>query len=281
MSLPSRLAYHVIYDDSLECALHYAYKNGWNGIVPDLGVPQFSPEKLPLEKRTDLGKLSQELSIEWGFHAPGDDVSLFTTYPPIRKGILNYFKQIIDLARDLSPTSTNVVIHAGSPPSFRKAGTREDDFRLKYQNEYLEVFKEIINTLLKYAHPDVEIVIENHSWTQIIREVILPLIPKGLKLCLDIPKLFNAEGETNVHDWEVFKKHSEAISVIHIHDWNPHLGSHQVVGEGVINFQPILQFLSKLSISPQYVFEVRDREKAQASLVNFEMLLTDGHFTLK
>ena len=135
MSVPSRRAYHVIYDKSLEDALHYASKSDWTGIVPDIGVPKFSPELISQKSRKKLHELSVSLGIEWGFHAPGDDISLYTTYAPIRSAIISYFEDVIALARDLSNTMTNVVIHSGKPPGFRKAGDSED----VYVQEHLSV----------------------------------------------------------------------------------------------------------------------------------------------
>ena len=86
----------MIYDSSLQDALKFASTSGWTGIVPDMGVPRFSPERFSKKERSNLRDLSESFGIEWGFHAPGDDVSLFTTYSPIRSAIMQYFKEIID-----------------------------------------------------------------------------------------------------------------------------------------------------------------------------------------
>ena len=167
MRFPTRRAYHVIYDDSLEDAIRYAAENDWNGIVPDIGVPTFSPDKISTEERARLKDLSHELSIEWGFHAPGDDVSLFTTYPPVREGILKYFKQLINLARELSVKPTNVVIHAGTPPSFRKAGVQMDGFSDTHLETYTTTLRENLTELIEHARPHVNVVLETQSYPQV------------------------------------------------------------------------------------------------------------------
>ena len=281
MALPSRCAYHVIYDSSLLDSLKYAAENDWSGIVPDFGVPRFSPERFSQRQREELKHAATEMNVEWGFHAPGDDVSLFSTYAPIREGILDYFRQIIDFARHVSASRTNLVVHAGVPPQFKKAGASEDDFTQENWDLLLDTLRGNLLDLIRHAAPDIQISLENYKWTQLIREVIEQLVPKGLTLCLDIPKIYSAEGEVLRADWEVFQRHCNAITVVHVHDWSSRLGSHQVVGNGELDFKPVLSFLSGIKEPLQYVFEVRDRILAQESLVKFEDMLDAHSITLE
>ncbi|TFF91246.1 sugar phosphate isomerase/epimerase [Candidatus Thorarchaeota archaeon] len=274
MRYPSRRAYHVIYDESLLDALTYAAETNWNGIVPDIGVPAFSPERISSEERELLRDYSRSHSIEWGFHAPGDDVSLMTTYPPIRAGIIAYFKQVIDLAREISTGPTGVVVHAGTAPSFRTAANHPcDGFSEKLREAYTQALRMNLSELLEYAQSYVRIAIENHGWNSSVREVIEHLIPQGLRLCLDIPKLYGSGFKMNNADWSLFERYQSSIEVVHIHDVIPQIGSHQVVGDGIVDFEPILRFLSRLDTKPQYVFEVRPREGAQRSLENMGWML--------
>jgi sugar phosphate isomerase/epimerase len=275
MRLPTRRAYHVIYDDSLVDSLTYASHNDWNGIVPDIGVPSFSPHLISSEDRTKLRDMSRNLSIEWGFHAPADDVSLMSTYPQVRAGILSYYKLVINLAREVSIGPTNVVIHPGSTPQYRKAGNEpSSSFREKYRDTYTTTLRENLSELLEHARPHVRLAIENVNWTPHIREVIEHLIPQGLKLCLDIPKLYGPDLKLREEDWSLFERFKSSIEVVHIHDLIPQIGSHQVVGNGLIDFEPTLRFLSTLPAKPQYVFEVRPREEAQRSLSNIGQMLS-------
>lgn len=271
----------MIFDSSLVESVRYAAANDWNGIVPDFGVPKYSPEKLSSSERTQLRDLSRDLSIEWGFHAPGDDISLMTTYPPVRVGILSYFKQIINLAREISAGPTNVVLHAGFTPMFKKAGNQlSDSFNDQYASTYAQVLRENLSELLTHARPHVRLVIENHGWTPPIREVIEHLIPQGLKLCLDIPKLYGTDLKINQADWGLFQRFKGSIEVVHVHDTIPQIGSHQVVGNGLIDFEPILRFLSGLPAKPQYVFEVRPRDEARRSLINIGQIMKIFNFNL-
>jgi sugar phosphate isomerase/epimerase len=281
MQFPTRRAYHVVYDTSLAESIRYAAGNDWNGIVPDLGVPIFSPENISANERSVLRELSHDFSIEWGFHTPGDDVSLLSSYPPIRTGVISYFKQIINLARELSTAPTNVVVHAGVPPSFRKAGNHPSDgFSQLYQSVYAQVLRENLSELLVHARPQVRLVIENVNWTPLIREVIEHLIPQGLRLCLDIPKLYSSDMKLKEADWNLFQRYKGSIDVVHIHDTIPQIGEHQVVGNGLINFQEILSFLNNLSSKPQYVFEIRPREEAHRSLINIAQIMNIFKFDL-
>lgn len=281
MQLPSRRAYHVIYDDSVLDALKYASENSWTGIVPDFNVPNFSPEKFSSTDREKFLEVSTRLNIEWGFHAPADDISLYSPYPPIRNGILDYFRQIIDFIREVSTNPSNLVIHAGKPPSFRKAGERTNEFIEIHRDIYTETLFSSIASLIDYAHPDVAITLENHAWNYLTRGVIKSLISKGLKLCLDIAKLYDSNQVLRDDDWKIFTDNYEAIEVVHVHDWISELGSHQIVRNGSINFEPALQLLSSLVQPAQYVFEVRPRTAAQQSLHQFEKLLKDLNMNLE
>jgi len=270
----------VIYDRTLEDALEYSSKVGWTGIVPDIGVPRFSPEKYSKKDRVKLHDLSESFGIEWGFHAPGDDVSLFSTYTPIRTAIMSYFKEIIDFARDCSSGATNIVVHPGVPPSFKKANSSEDEFVDENVDVYEKTFFENVLELVEYGRPDVSIVLENMNWTPIIRHSIPSLLARGMRLCLDIPKLYDRTMNLKRSNWRVFQQFSEAIEVVHIHDSSPSLGSHQIVGSGEIDFSESLELLCKMEHPPQYVFEIRPRESATQSLVTLNGILNDHGLTL-
>lgn len=273
MRFPNNRAYHVIYDSSLEDAVKYASESNWTSIVPDIGVPAFSPERISSEERSQLRDMSRNLSINWGFHAAGDNVSFFSTYPPIRAGIIQYFKQTINLAREISTGPTNVVIHAGVPPKFRKSRGQTGNFNELHYETYAQTLRENLTELIEHAFPHIKIAIENTGWTPLIRDVVRQLLPKGLKICLDIPKLYGPGFKLLEEDWNFIQEHKGFIEVVHIHDIDPKLGSHQVVGEGVVDFERYLRFLSELKNKPQYVFEVRPREAANESLTNIGRLL--------
>ncbi|MFX1559256.1 MAG: sugar phosphate isomerase/epimerase family protein [Promethearchaeota archaeon] len=254
-------------------AIRYASENNWTSIVPDIGVPAFSPERISSEERTQIRELSRDLSIGWGFHAAGDNVSFFSTYPPIRTGIMQYFKQTINLARELSTGPTNVVIHAGAPPKFKKARNQPNDFGEIHRGTYAQTFRENLTELIEHAFPHIKIAIENTGWTPVIRDVVRQLLPTGLRICLDIPKLYGPDLKIMEEDWNFIQEHKGFIEVVHIHDIHPTLGSHQVVGEGVLDFERYLRFLSQLKNKPQYVFEIRPREAANESLTSIGRLL--------
>ncbi len=273
MRFPNNRAYHVIYDASLMDAVKYASENNWTSIVPDIGVPSFSPERISSEQRAQLRDMSRRLSIGWGFHAAGDNVSLFSTYPPVRSGILQYFKQTINLAREISTGPTNVVIHAGALPSFRKARNQSGNFNEIHRDTYAQTLRENLTQLVEHAFPHIKIALENTGWTPLIREVVRQLLPTGLKICFDIPKLYGPGFKMLDEDWKFIQEHRGFIEVVHIHDIDPTLGSHQVIGEGVVDFERFLRFLGGLPHKPQYVFEVRPREAAQESLLKIGKLL--------
>lgn len=273
MKYPSRRAYHTIYETSLLEAIEYAEKSGWTGIAPDLSVPVFSPERISQKERDQLRQRAYELGIEWAIHAPGDDISLTAGYPPVQEAIVNYHKQVIDFARDVSKSATNVVVHAGTPPSFKKAGENIDAFSENYSKFYSNILLENLTELIEHGKSHVNIAIENQAWTSLVRDVVEQLIPKGLKLCLDIPKLYDISHGLKKEDWELFQKYKDSIEVVHVHDWNTRHRGHQIVGYGSTDFEPSLRLLDEISRPVQYVFEVRPREAAEKSLSNFVRIL--------
>ena len=218
--------------------------------------------------------------MEWGFHTPGDDISLFTAYPPIREAILSYFKEIIDFARCVSTGPTNIVVHCGKPPSFRKAGQKTTTYQEEHHEFYSQVLNENLLTLIEYGEDDVTVALENIAWTPLVHEVIETLMPKGLKLCLDVPKLFTQELQRKEDDWKFFQNHKSAIEVVHLHDMSKEFMSHQVIGSGDIDFEEPLRFLSEIERPLQHVVEVRPRDAANKSLLALEKLLHNFDITL-
>ena len=270
MGLPKRCAFHVIHEKSLEKTIEYAAMNNWTGIVPDFNVPRYAPNKFDTSERKKLAEISRIKNIEWGFHAPADDLSLFTSHQPIRDAILAFFKHLIDLARDLSPGPTNFVIHTGNYPSFRNAEGFENTFLIDYSQYYTSKLSELILDLIDYGKPDVIIVLENLRWDDDIRREIPELVDYGLRLCLDIPKLYTKQLQMKKEDFDIFDTYREAIEVVHVHDMFKNGTSHQIVGKGDIDFTLIIEFLTSLTHNPQYVFEVRPKEAAQESLHEFQ-----------
>jgi len=189
-------------------------------------------------------------------------------------------KQIVDFARDVSNSATNLVAHAGLPPSFGKAGGKKDAFLKSNYELYLRTLCENLSELIEYGKPDVHITLEIHAWNHMVREAIRTLLSEGLRLCLDILKLYAPDLGVKSEDWAIFQEHTNAIEVVHVHDWSKKHGSHQVVGTGSIDFEPSLRLLTGLHRPAQYVFEVRPRESAQGSLSNFSRILEGTSISL-
>jgi hypothetical protein len=172
------------------------------------------------------------------------------------------------------------VIHAGNHPSFKQAGDRIDKFGETHHDQYFETLSSNILNIIDYAHPDIAIALENHAWNHLTREVARKLIPDGLKLCLDIAKLYDSNQALIENDWMIFNKNCGSIEVVHVHDWVNGLQSHQIIGTGSIDFEQSLRLLSGLEAPAQYVFEVRPRTAAHESLHRFAGLLKDLNINL-
>jgi sugar phosphate isomerase/epimerase len=223
--------------------------------------------------RQRLRRMSQELSIEWGFHAPCSDISLFSYHPAIADAISKVMHNIVDFCKDLSAGKSTVVLHTGASHTFKRARESMDAFSTQHKDLLRETLLRQLSDIIDVAVPDVSVCIENHEWNEVTRDVIRELIPEGLRLCMDVPKLYDPSMASKGEDMALFEKNADAIEVVHIHDWDPALGSHQVIGEGKLDFSVPLRFLAGLGKPPLYVFEVRPRELAQLSLNNLRMVI--------
>jgi sugar phosphate isomerase/epimerase len=96
-----RIGYHVVYDASFDDAIRYAAEHGFDYVQFGLNVPRFYLDDLNDAELDRIKDAARQHKVGISFHAPGDNISLYTDYARIRQGILDHFSMILTKARRL------------------------------------------------------------------------------------------------------------------------------------------------------------------------------------
>jgi sugar phosphate isomerase/epimerase len=254
-----KYGYHAVYDANYFNAIDYAARVGFDFVQFDLGVPTFFLDKLSDSTLQMIREHATAKGVEITFHAPGDNVSLFADYPLIRKGILDQFELILRKANVLR--ARHVTMHLGDYPQFKEVRTQPRDAKGQFSHHYETVLYENLTALLA-VRGEVLLCVENYNLDALKLRVLAKLLQhdSGLSLALDIPKLYNRKLEQDEKVTAFMRAYANSIKEIHVHDLHRELGSHQVVGEGELDFRQYRELLAK---EDQYItFEVRPRDKA-------------------
>jgi sugar phosphate isomerase/epimerase len=255
-----KFGYHSVYEKSYYEAIDRAVSFGFDYVQPDLNVPAFFLDGLSETELLKIQDYAKNAGVALSLHAPGDNISLFSDYPLIRKGILSQFELILEKADLLG--ARHLTIHAGAAPGFKKAAAAADEYALTMAEHYSKVLYENISRLLS-RRGGVLICLENHRLNNVIMEVADRLLPE-LKLTLDTAKVYNGEYRLDRELFGYMLSRSEHIRELHINDVIPGLGSHQVFGKGLVNFMPYLELMRREDV--WLTFEVRPVEAAASAM---------------
>jgi Sugar phosphate isomerases/epimerases len=157
-----KTGYHAVYENNFFEAIDNASANGFEFVQFDLGIPKFYLDHLPNEDLFKIRDYAKNKGVEITFHAPGDNVSLFSDYPFIRDGILKQYKMIIQKANILE--ARHITVHAGGFPTFKKSGMKNDDYTSYYQDYYENILYSNLKNLLMYNQKTL-ICLENYNFT--------------------------------------------------------------------------------------------------------------------
>jgi len=263
-----KLGYQAVYDADFSNALSFAAANRFDYVSFDLNVPRFYLESLEPAQVRSLRESAETTCVGLAFHAPGDNLSLFTDYPAARRGILEHFSTVLRVAGELG--ARHVTLHPGIHPVFRKARTGEDDFSLVYHSYFFSVLRENLLTLLHAAPPDLLVCLENFAFSPLVQEVLLGLWEEGapLHLTWDIAKGYDRMLNPLPGVEDFMRRHMDRVREVHVHDLVRGGRSHEVVGEGEIDFTPYLAAMKRRDVA--VTIEVRPRE---AALISRDSLL--------
>lgn len=265
------LGYQAVYDSSFFEAIDYASANHFDYVSFDLNVPRFYIDKLKEEEIKTIRDYSKQKGVKLAFHAPGDNISLFSDYPAIREGILNHFTKIIKVAEKLN--ARHVTIHPGSYPALKKVKTKEDEFSKEYAKYFSQVLYENLYELAKVS-TNVLICVENFNLTEITMEAISRLLQnKDIPIFLtwDIAKTYDGQLNCNYSVQDFMYKYKDKIREIHAHDMIKGFKSHETIGTGDLDFTQYREIFMQHDIA--ITIEVRPREEALISRDNLIKIL--------
>jgi sugar phosphate isomerase/epimerase len=258
------IGYHAVFDPDYHDAIRYAADNGFDYVQFDLNVPRFFLERLSRGQARGLRQLTRDLGVGLSFHAPGDNVSLFTDYPSIRKGILAQFALILERANQAG--ARHLTVHPGFPPAFRKAGENHDAFRDAYREHYAAVLEENLRRIAARAGP-MWICVENVGLLSTALPVVERLLGRSISLCWDI-----AKSQTQPEAEPYFRRNMGSVREVHVHDIDAR-GQHAALGEGRLELKPYLEVIRREGVAT--TIEVRPREAARQSRDTLLQMLSE------
>ena len=187
---------------------------------------------------------------------------MFSDYPAIRKGILEHFSAIIDAAEYLN--ARHIAIHPGIYPSLKQVNKNEDDFITQYQDYFSDVLYENLLHLANRTR-NVLLCVENFHFTALTRNIVEKVLSENERLFLtwDIAKTYDKNVEIDEAVFQFMQKHIDRLREIYAHDIIKGFRSHQIVGDGDIDFQKYLSVMNKPDVA--ITLEVRPREAAAVS----------------
>ena len=254
--------YQAVYDSNWFDAIEYAGNNSFDYVSFDLNVPHFYIDNLDRNELDRIRKYANETGVRLAFHMPGDNISLFSDYPAIRKGILEHFTSIIDAAEYLN--ARHITIHPGIYPSLKQVNKCEDDFIAQYQDYFSDVLYENLLHLANRTR-NVLLCIENFHFTALTRNTVEKVLSESERLFLtwDIAKTYDKNVEIDEAVEDYMHEHIDRLREIHIHDIIKGFRSHQIVGDGDIDFQKYSRVMKHPNVA--ITTEVRPREAAAIS----------------
>jgi len=262
--------YQAVYDPDFYDALGFAADNGFDYVSFDLNVPRFYLDELTSDNLDQIRKMAARLGVGVAFHAPGDNISLFTDYPAARSGIIEHFSLILNQAARLN--ARHVVVHPGLHPVFKKSGMTDDDFTVEYADYFVSV---LCGNLEKLASVQSQtmLCVENFGFNPLVARALEQLWAADAPVFLtwDIAKGYNRELERDEAVETFMRSHLSYIREVHVHDIKRGFRSHQTLGSGDLDFGPYLDLMRQPGLA--VTIEVRPREEALESLHRLRELL--------
>lgn len=253
------VGYQAIFDENYFDALTFAAEHNFQYVQFDLNVPRFYLDQFDGGTIQNIRQVAEKKGVGISFHAPGDNVSLFSDYPLIRKGIIKHFSNIFGKAGLIG--ARHVTVHPGNFPSFKQSGASEDDFMKEYRDYFYEVFYQNLRQLSDVSG-DTMLCVENFKFTDLTMDVLEKLFAEGSPIYLtwDLAKTYDVDLNRNQKVEAFMQKYQDRIREVHIHDVIKGFRSHQTVGTGDLDFKQYHDILMRADIA--VTIEVRPREEA-------------------
>ncbi len=231
-----------------------------DGLNPEIGIDAPALERFALEDFAAVAEVLHRHHLTVTLHAPFVDLSAGSTDAAIRAVTRRRFEEILRLVPLFTPRT--VVAHAGYD------WQRYEYFRETWMDNSAAFWTEVAERLNRAgSRLMLENVYEQHPGE--IRELFERLQPFGVGLCLDCGHL-TAFGRAPIAEWlEVL---GPFIGQLHLHDNHGKKDDHLPLGQGVIDFPRLFDYLRTEQRRPVMTLEIHQAGGLRASLAHLERL---------
>jgi sugar phosphate isomerase/epimerase len=245
--------------DSIADAFSYLALRDIRTVEINLNNPYFLAQLTATPERAEIAKVARDEGITWTVHLP-EGVSFFEVGEKIFGRYLTWLVKLQDQAREAGCHA--LTCHLGQAPHFAYSGQRReglDLFREYYETTLLVRLRRAAHLLRKGPPLCIENVGGFHQ--QFVRDILDRI--EGLSYTMDIGHLKVAHPGVAEAEFDFFKKHSDDVRVVHIHDndgeWDKHLPL-----TDPSTLEPYLWFAKEFA--SYLIVEVRPLEAAISSL---------------
>lgn len=223
-----------------------------NSFVPPSWYYKENKEKLKNALKAHIEEFSEFRNVI-SMHGPFMDIIPHTFDLEIREIVLRRVMTAMKIAEKLGVK--RVVFHTGinpivTAPKYYKSICEQ---QAKFWDEVLDKFRFQVICLENMWEPD----------TRILQRILKYSKSDRLKICIDVAHA-NVYGKIPVKEW--ISKLSDHIVHIHLNDNNGKCDEHLAIGDGNVDWIPVLDEIEKLKTKPRIVVEIQDIDRIIKSL---------------
>lgn len=230
------------------------------GLAPEVAFKGPELDDLPGERLQTMARLLAASGRRPTVHAPFFDLSPGAMEPMVRDITLQRLSQALQAAARLG--AHLMVVHPGYDR------WRYPNLAATWSEHAAATFAALLEMARQY---DCRLALENiyEESPATLAALVERLDSPWFGHCFDIGhwRLFGLESQP---DW--LQVIAPRLIHLHLHDNFGQSDDHLPVGEGTIDFAPILTLLSRLATSPSITLEAHDPDELQRSLANFQKL---------
>ncbi len=231
-----------------------------NGLNPEIGIDAPALERFSLADFAAVAEVLHRHHLTVTLHAPFVDLAAGSTDPAIRAVTRRRFEEILRLVPLFTPRT--VVAHAGYQ------WERHEYYRKTWVDNSTAFWTDIAESLNRAGS---RLMLENvyEERPGELRELFERLAPAGVGWCLDGGHL-TAFGRAPLGEW--LELLGTFIGQLHLHDNRGQKDDHLPLGQGVIDFPRLFDYLKTAPRRPVVTLEIHPPDGLGSSLAYLERL---------
>jgi len=230
------------------------------GLAPEIAFKGPELDDLPVERLATVAKLIAATGRRPTVHAPFFDLSPGAMEPMVRQITLQRLTQALQAAGHLG--ANLMVVHPGYDR------WRYPNLAVAWTDHAAATFEPLMNLAERL---DCRLALENiyEEKTETLTALVDRMDSPWFGHCFDIGhwRLFGREPQ---EQW--LASIAPRLLHLHLHDNHGQNDDHLPVGEGLIDFKPLLRALATMPTTPSITLEAHNPEELQRSLVNLDKL---------